>query len=86
MRDRFDLKAFEPTYDADAIEPAARYLRGALAMGGWAILVFHDVAPQRIGEGATTVARHAQILDLIGAQSFWCAPIGEVFRQVARAT
>ncbi|MEI9891874.1 MAG: polysaccharide deacetylase family protein [Caulobacteraceae bacterium] len=37
-RQRFNLKAFEPTYDADVIAPAKRYLKTTLAQGGWAIL------------------------------------------------
>ncbi len=77
--ERLNLNAFEPTYDADIIAPAARYLKATLARGAWAILVFHKVLPARLGEGDTSIATHARILDLVQAQRFWCAPMGQVF-------
>jgi peptidoglycan/xylan/chitin deacetylase (PgdA/CDA1 family) len=77
--DRLDLQAFEPTYDVDGVEPAIRYLDAALARGAWAILVFHEVLPARMGEGDTSIRTHERILDLIAQRPLWCAPMGEVF-------
>ena len=73
------LTAFEPTYDADDPRLAFRYVRQAMATGGWAILIFHEVRPRRLGEGDTTVASHDAVLQWLAAQPVWCAPLGEVF-------
>jgi peptidoglycan/xylan/chitin deacetylase (PgdA/CDA1 family) len=83
MDNRLDLQAFEPTYDVDSLRPAVRYLNATLARGAWAILVFHDVLPKRLGEGDTTLDTHARILDLVQTQPFWCAPMGQVFAHIA---
>ncbi len=83
LSERLDLQAFEPTYDVDSLRPAVRYLNATLARGAWAILVFHDVLPKRLGEGDTTLATHARILDLVQTQPFWCAPMGQVFAHIA---
>ena len=83
LADRLDLRAFEPTYEADGVEPAIRYLDAALARGAWAILVFHEVLPHRLGEGDTSLRTHERILDLIGRRPLWCAPMGEVFAHLA---
>ncbi|HUO21994.1 MAG TPA: polysaccharide deacetylase family protein [Caulobacteraceae bacterium] len=79
---RLDLSAFEPTYDTASTEPARRYLDAALARGGWAILVFHDVLPQWRAEGDTAAAVHSRVLDLIADRPLWCAPMGEVFTRL----
>ncbi|HVY33184.1 MAG TPA: polysaccharide deacetylase family protein, partial [Caulobacteraceae bacterium] len=79
---RLDLCAFEPTYEVDSIGPAVRYLNAALAREGWAILVFHQVLPKRLGEGDTSIATHARILDLVQGRRFWCAPMGQVFEHL----
>lgn len=84
-RQRFLLNAYEPTYDADQIETAKKYLEGALWSGHWAILVFHDVLPKRLGEGDTSTDVHQRILDWISTKPLWCAPMGEVFRYLAPA-
>jgi peptidoglycan/xylan/chitin deacetylase (PgdA/CDA1 family) len=83
VSDRLDLHAFEPTYDVDSLSLAVRYLNATLARGAWAILVFHEVLPKRLGEGDTTIATHGRILDLVQTQRFWCAPMGEVFDHIA---
>ena len=81
-RNRFGLNGFEPTYDLDAALPAIRYVHRAMAMGGWAILVFHRVLPRRLEEGDTSIAVHQQILSWLAAAPVWCAPMGQVFRQL----
>jgi peptidoglycan/xylan/chitin deacetylase (PgdA/CDA1 family) len=78
--DPFMLHAFEPTYAADDPKLAFRYMRGAMASGGWAILVFHEVLPARAGEGDTSVAAHDAILAWLAKAPVWCAPLGEVFQ------
>ncbi len=82
-RDPYMLHGFEPTYDVDDPVRARPYVRQAMAEGGWAILVFHDVLPRRAGEGDTSAAAHQAILDWLAAQSVWCAPLGEVYRYCA---
>jgi peptidoglycan/xylan/chitin deacetylase (PgdA/CDA1 family) len=82
-RDRLHLAGFEPTYDADDPGPGFAYLQTAMDQGRWAILVFHEVLPARVGEGDTSIAVHGRILDFIKRQPLWCAPMGEVFRHVA---
>jgi peptidoglycan/xylan/chitin deacetylase (PgdA/CDA1 family) len=82
--DRLDLNAFEPTYDSASLGPARRYLDATIASGGWAMLVFHEVLPDRMGEGDTAVAVHDRILDLIANRPLWCAPMGEVFAHLAQ--
>ena len=79
IRDRLTLRAFEPTYEVDGVGPAVRYIDTALARGAWAILVFHEVLPQRAGEGDTSIAVHDRVLDLVQRRRIWCAPMGEVF-------
>ncbi len=81
-RDRFALNGFEPTYDLDEVAPAIRYLRRAMGVGGWAILVFHRVLPHRLEEGDTSVRVHREILSWIAGAPVWCAPMGQVFRQL----
>jgi peptidoglycan/xylan/chitin deacetylase (PgdA/CDA1 family) len=80
--ERLNLNAFEPTYVVDSPAPAARYLRTALARGAWAILVFHEVFAQRMGEGDTSIATHARILDMVQDDRFWCAPMSQVFTHI----
>ena len=80
---RFHLSGFEPTYEADDAHPALTYLNAAMRRGHWAILVFHEVLPRRIGEGDTSLGVHQQVLDMIRRESLWCAPMGEVYRHVA---
>ena len=84
LANRLFLNGFEPTYDRDAVEPAFRYLRRAMTEGGWAILVFHEVLPRRMGVGDTCLRNHGRILDWIGGQPIWCAPMGEVFTHIRR--
>ncbi|HEX3918834.1 MAG TPA: polysaccharide deacetylase family protein [Caulobacteraceae bacterium] len=82
--ERQHLAGFEPTYDLDRPELAFSYLNRAMQEGRWAILIFHDVLPKRLGEGDTSVAVHAEILDFIGRRPLWCAPMGEIFGHVAQ--
>jgi len=80
--DPLRLHAFEPTYEGDSVAPALRYLNEAVAQGGWAILVFHDVLPRWRGDGDVSVATHNRILAHIAALDVWCAPMGQVFDYV----
>ena len=82
FHDPFHLHGFEPTYDADLVAPAARYLRHTLAMGGWAIFVFHEVHPKWMGEGDASTAVHSSILDLVQGESLWCAPMNAVLNRL----
>ena len=84
--ERLELRAFEPTYDADDARRAFAYVDAAIASGGWAILVFHEILPARAGEGDTSIATHKRILDGLRAAPVWCAPMGRVFNQVAART
>jgi hypothetical protein len=63
---------------------AFAYLRDTLRAGRWAILVFHEILPSRVGEGDTSVGAHQAILDFIKGQPLWCAPLGEVLTWTAR--
>jgi hypothetical protein len=72
------LSAFEPTYDRDDPAAGKAYLDRALARGQWAILVFHEVLPKRVGDGDTSIAVHSQILDDLQARAVWCAPVRAV--------
>jgi peptidoglycan-N-acetylglucosamine deacetylase len=85
-RQRLHLAGFEPTYDVDDPALGYAYLRRTLREGGWAILVFHDVLPARLGEGDTSIAVHQQMLDFIKTQPLWCAPMGEVFGHITGAS
>ncbi len=78
-RERYQLRAIGPTYDRDDPALAIAYLRKAVRWNRWAILIFHDVLPARIGEGDTSNASHDLILDWIVKDGLWCAPMGEVF-------
>jgi peptidoglycan/xylan/chitin deacetylase (PgdA/CDA1 family) len=80
--DPLHLHAFEPTYEADGVAPAIRYLNETVAQGGWAILVFHDVLPAWRTDGDTSVATHNRILAHIAGLDVWCAPMGRVFDYV----
>lgn len=80
--DRFELHAFEPTYDTDRLAPAARYLRETVQRGAWAILVFHEIVPEWRGEGDASVGMHARILDMIADHGLWCAPVGRVLAEL----
>ena len=82
-RDRFLLNGFEPTYDADDPRPASAYVQKAVERGHWAILIFHEVLEKRAGEGDTSKAVHREILQWLVQQPVWCAPMGEVFRNIA---
>ncbi len=83
-RKRFRLNAFEPTYEQDATGPAIRYLERAMARGGWAILIFHEIKPKVEEDGDTSVETHRQILEWIKSKPLWCAPMGEAFERVTR--
>jgi hypothetical protein len=61
---------------------AIDYLRKAIRLGFWAILIFHDVLPKRAGDGDTSIASHDLILDWIKAQPLWCAPMRDVLREL----
>ncbi len=76
------LQAFEPTEERTDPLLAFRYVREAARRGHWAILVFHEVLPQRVGEGDTSIALHGEILDWIGRQPVWCAPMGAVLGHI----
>jgi peptidoglycan/xylan/chitin deacetylase (PgdA/CDA1 family) len=76
------LHGYEPTYDVDDPRRAFHYVRQTLAIGGWAILVFHDVLGARRGEGDTCQASHRAILGWLSDQPVWCAPMGEVFQYI----
>jgi peptidoglycan/xylan/chitin deacetylase (PgdA/CDA1 family) len=82
LADPFRLHAFEPTYDADSVAAGLRYLTETVAMGGWAILVFHEVLPRWHGEGDASIATHRKILDHIASLELWCAPMGQAFNYV----
>lgn len=81
-RNRYVLSAVAPTYDRDDPRLAIDYVRRAQRWGYWAILVFHDILPKRVGEGDTSIASHDLILDWIKAQPLWCAPMGAVLREL----
>lgn len=82
VADPLYLHAFEPTYDGDTVEPALRYLNEAVAQGGWAILVFHDVLPEWRSDGDASLATHKKILQRVAELDVWCAPMGQVFDYV----
>jgi peptidoglycan/xylan/chitin deacetylase (PgdA/CDA1 family) len=82
IAERYNLHGFEPTDEADLVAPAKRYLAQTLAEGAWAILVFHDVLPKWGTEGDCSIGVHRRILDLVAAQGFWVAPMGQVFEHV----
>lgn len=83
--DPLRLAGFEPTYDADVIAPARRYLEQAARENAWAILVFHDVVPRWKGEGDCSLKTHAAVLDLVEKSGAWCAPMGAVMQRIRRA-
>jgi peptidoglycan/xylan/chitin deacetylase (PgdA/CDA1 family) len=80
--DPLRLSGFEPTYDADVVAPARRYLELAAREGAWAILVFHDVVPKWRGEGDASLKTHSAVLDLVEASGAWCAPMGAVMKRI----
>ena len=87
LKGRFDLHAFEPTYDRNDPGPGFAYVERAIHAGAWAILVFHEVLPRRRGEGDTSIAVHRRILQWLVRRPVWCAPMRDVFRWVeARET
>lgn len=81
-RNRYQLQAVAPTYDADDPALAADYVRRAERMGFWAVLIFHDVLPRRLGDGDTSVASHDAFLDWLGRRRVWTAPMGEVLQHI----
>jgi peptidoglycan/xylan/chitin deacetylase (PgdA/CDA1 family) len=81
-RDRYVLQAIAPTYDRDDPMLAIDYVRKAMRLGFWAILIFHDVVPRRLGDGDTSIASHDLILDWIRTQPLWRAPMGAVLREL----
>jgi peptidoglycan/xylan/chitin deacetylase (PgdA/CDA1 family) len=81
-RNRYALQAIAPTYDRDDPRLAIDYVRKAMRRGFWAILIFHDVLPKRLGDGDTSIASHTLILDWIKREPVWCAPMGAVLRQL----
>jgi peptidoglycan/xylan/chitin deacetylase (PgdA/CDA1 family) len=82
-RERYQLQAVAPTHDKDDPALAIAYLRKALAWRRWAVLIFHEVLPARLGDGDTSIDSHETILRWIAGQSLWCAPMGEVFTRLA---
>ena len=82
LAERYNLRGFEPTDEADMVAPARRYLNRTLAEGAWAILVFHDVLPRWATEGDASIGVHRRILDLLAKESIWVAPMGQVFEYV----
>lgn len=80
---RYRLNAYEPTYDIDHVENAVRYLDQALMHGFWAILVFHEILPKRMGAGDTSIAVHRAIVEEVLKRPLWCAPVETVFRYLA---
>jgi peptidoglycan/xylan/chitin deacetylase (PgdA/CDA1 family) len=85
VHDRYQLHAFEPTYVKDDPQAGFDYLAKAVARGGWAILVFHDVLEKRVGDGDTSIAVHQAILDAVAKAPVWCAPMATVFDYIAQA-
>jgi peptidoglycan/xylan/chitin deacetylase (PgdA/CDA1 family) len=83
-RRRFGLHAFEPTYDQDRSDLAFAYIDKAISKGFWAILVFHEILEKRVGEGDTSTAVHAAILDGVAAAPVWCAPMSTVLNHIER--
>ncbi len=79
---RFILHAFEPTYDRDDPVMAYRYVDLAIRRGHWAILVFHEVLDQRVGQGDTSKAVHRLILQRLADSPAWCAPMRDVFSAI----
>jgi peptidoglycan/xylan/chitin deacetylase (PgdA/CDA1 family) len=80
---RYFLNGYEPTYERDDARAAKAYIGRAIAHGGWAILIFHEVLRARAGEGDTSVAVHQAILDHIVGAPVWCAPMRTIFNYVA---
>jgi peptidoglycan/xylan/chitin deacetylase (PgdA/CDA1 family) len=74
----YRLRASAATYDADDPALAIAYVQQAIAAGGWAILVFHEVMPARRSESETTIATHRAVLGWLQGQPVWCAPMGQV--------
>jgi peptidoglycan/xylan/chitin deacetylase (PgdA/CDA1 family) len=85
VHDRYQLHAFEPTYDKDDPGGAYAYIDKAVQKGAWAILVFHEVLEKRVGEGDTSIGVHQAILDRIVKAPVWCAPMSVVFNDIAGA-
>jgi peptidoglycan/xylan/chitin deacetylase (PgdA/CDA1 family) len=83
-RRRYGLHAFEPTYDQDQSETAFAYVDKAIARGRWAILVFHEVLPKRLGEGDTSIDVHGAILKGLATAPAWCAPMSTVLDHIER--
>lgn len=83
---RFRLNGYEPTYEDDSPARAVRYLERAMANGGWAILIFHEIKPKIEEDGDTSIAVHLSILDWIAKAPLWCAPMGEVFEHLIHRT
>ncbi len=75
---RFALNCSAATYEVDSPKEALEYLESARALGRWAILTFHGLAPKKDESGGTSNAVHEAILDHISRGPFWCAPMGQV--------
>ncbi len=86
VRDRFQLHAFEPTYDQDDPRLGFAYVDKAIRRGGWAVLVFHEILPKRVGEGDTSIAVHRRILNWVVSRPVWCAPMRDVFQHIRQNT
>jgi peptidoglycan/xylan/chitin deacetylase (PgdA/CDA1 family) len=84
--ERYSLRGYEPTYEVDDPGKAFAYLRQARSDGFWAILVFHEVLGARKGDGDTSKAVHAAIVEHIAHHKMWCAPVRDVFEHVTRVT
>ena len=74
----YALRASATTYDRDDPQLAIDYVKDAMKRGYWAILVFHDISKRRTGLGETSIASHETILNWLGEQPIWCAPMGQV--------
>lgn len=83
-RHPYNLQSLAVGYDSPDVASVRDYLERAASEGRWAILVFHRLTPTGAEEGATSIAMHASVLDLVRASPLWCAPLGEVFARVIK--
>jgi peptidoglycan/xylan/chitin deacetylase (PgdA/CDA1 family) len=78
----YRLRAAAVTYETDDPAVAIAYVQQAMAASAWAILVFHEILPERGGEGDASIQTHAAVLHWLKTQPVWCAPMGEVLDAV----
>jgi peptidoglycan/xylan/chitin deacetylase (PgdA/CDA1 family) len=86
LRQRYSLNGYEPTYELDDPNLALAYVRKAVDLNHWAILIFHEVLDVRKAEGDTSTAVHQKILENLSSQPIWCAPMRTVFSYVTGVT